>query len=82
MPPIGGALPAAAKTFTTGLAPDGNAPLLPPAAASLHGITALESLLPAVFHLLLALAIRKCRLNNPMMATIAHDLRQRHVQPS
>lgn len=51
-------------------------------AASLHGITALESLLPAVFHLLLALAIRKCRLNNPMMATIAHDLRQRHVQPS
>ena len=51
-------------------------------AASLRGITALESLLPAVFHLLLALAIRKCRLNNPMMATIAHDLRQRHVQPS
>jgi len=48
--------------------------------ASLSGITALESLLPAVFHLLLALAIRWCRLNNPMMARIATDLRQRHVQ--
>ncbi|KEA53047.1 permease [Mangrovibacter sp. MFB070] len=51
-------------------------------AASLQGITALESLLPAVFHLLLALALRKCRLNNPMMATIATDLRQRHVHTS
>jgi len=49
-------------------------------AASLSGITALESLLPAAFHLLLALAIRRCRLNNPMMARISTDLRQRHVQ--
>lgn len=49
-------------------------------AASLSGITALETLLPAAFHLLLALAIRKCRLNNPMMTRIAGDLRQRHVQ--
>ena len=49
-------------------------------AASLAGITSLESLLPAAFHLLLALAIRRCRLNNPMMARIASDLRQRHVQ--
>ena len=31
------------------------------------------------FHLLLALAIRKCRLNNPMMTRIATDLRQRHA---
>lgn len=49
-------------------------------ASSLAGITAFESLLPAAFHLLLALAIRWCRLNNPMMARIASDLRQRHVQ--
>lgn len=48
--------------------------------ASLQGITALETLLPAAFHLLLALAIRRCRLNNPMMARISTDLRQRHVQ--
>lgn len=48
--------------------------------ASIAGITALESLLPAAFHLLLALAIRRCRLNNPMMARIAADLRQRHIQ--
>lgn len=40
----------------------------------------METLLPALFHLLLALAIRKCRLNNPMMARIATDLRQRHAQ--
>lgn len=48
-------------------------------AASLSGITALETLLPAAFHLLLALAIRRCRLNNSMMARISDDLRQRHV---
>jgi len=48
-------------------------------AASLQGITTMETLLPALFHLLLALAIRKCRLNNPMMARIATDLRQRHA---
>lgn len=48
--------------------------------ASLNGITAMETLLPALFHLLLALAIRICKLNNPMMPRIATDLRQRHVQ--
>ncbi|EJJ4223841.1 MFS transporter [Salmonella enterica] len=48
--------------------------------ASLNGITAMETLLPALFHLLLALAIRICKLNNPMMSLIATDLRQRHVQ--
>lgn len=48
-------------------------------AASLQGITALESLLPALFHLLLAFTIRRCKLNNSMMARISHDLRQRHV---
>lgn len=47
--------------------------------ASLQGITAMETLLPALFHLLLAFAIRRCRLNNPMMSRIATDLRQRHV---
>ena len=50
-------------------------------ASSLQGITAMETLLPALFHLLLALSIRICKLNNPMMSRIATDLRQRHVQP-
>ena len=50
-------------------------------ASSLGGITAMETLLPALFHLLLAMAIRFCKLNNPMMSRIASDLRQRHVQP-
>ena len=49
-------------------------------AASLAGITATETLLPALFHLLLALTIRACKLNNPMMARISTDLRARHVQ--
>ena len=49
-------------------------------AQSLGGITAMETLLPALFHLLLALSIRFCKLSNPMMARIATDLRQRHVQ--
>ncbi len=40
----------------------------------------MESLLPALFHLLLALSIRACKLNNPMMARISDDLRQRHAQ--
>lgn len=48
-------------------------------AASLHGITATETLLPALFHLMLAFTIRACKLTNPMMAQIAHDLRIRHV---
>ncbi len=48
--------------------------------ASLQGITAMETLLPALFHLLLALAVRVCKLSNPMMARISTDLRQRHVQ--
>ncbi|HFO0792269.1 TPA: MFS transporter [Enterobacter hormaechei] len=48
--------------------------------ASLQGITAMETLLPALFHLLLAVAIRWCRLNNSVMSRIATDLRQRHVQ--
>ncbi|EKS1339296.1 MFS transporter, partial [Shigella flexneri] len=50
-------------------------------ASSLGGIAAMETLLPALFHLLLAGAIRFCKLNNPMMSRIASDLRQRHVQP-
>ncbi|GLR09207.1 MFS transporter [Mixta theicola] len=49
-------------------------------AASLQGISAMESLLPALFHLLLAVSLRYCKLNNPMMASIATDLRQRQVQ--
>lgn len=49
-------------------------------AASLQGITLMETLLPALFHLLLAFSIRACKLNNPLMVRIASDLRQRHVQ--
>ncbi|KGD83063.1 permease [Pantoea stewartii subsp. indologenes] len=48
--------------------------------ASLHAITAMETLLPALFHLLLAFAVRACKLTNPMMTQISHDLRIRHVQ--
>ena len=48
--------------------------------SSLSGITAMETLLPALFHLLLAFAIRACKLNNPMMSRIATDLRARHIQ--
>jgi Na+/melibiose symporter-like transporter len=48
--------------------------------ASLQGITLMETLLPALFHLLLAFSIRACKLNNPLMARISGDLRQRHVQ--
>ncbi len=50
-------------------------------ALSLSGIASMETLLPALFHLLLAFSIRACKLNNPMMARIATDLRTRHVQP-
>jgi glycoside/pentoside/hexuronide:cation symporter, GPH family len=48
--------------------------------ASLQGITTMETLLPALFHLLLAFSIRACKLNNPMMTRIASDLHVRHVQ--
>ncbi|MDU3898403.1 MAG: hypothetical protein E7G69_18165, partial [Enterobacter sp.] len=44
------------------------------------GLLPQPGLLPALFHLLLAVAIRWCRLNNPVMSRIATDLRQRHVQ--
>lgn len=47
--------------------------------ASLHGIASMETLLPALFHLLLAFTILACKLNNPLMARIASDLRIRHV---
>lgn len=48
--------------------------------ASLSGITTMETLLPALFHMLLAISIRWCRVNNSMMSRISTDLRQRHVQ--
>ncbi|ANI83123.1 MFS transporter [Kosakonia oryzae] len=47
--------------------------------ASLHGITSMETLLPALFHLLLAFTILACKLNNPLMARIASELRVRHA---
>jgi Na+/melibiose symporter and related transporters len=51
-------------------------------AASIQGITALQSLAPAIFHLVLALCLLKCRLNGPMMQRISTDLHQRHSQLS
>ncbi len=50
--------------------------------SSLQGITALESLVPAVFHLLLVFALRFCRLDDAMMARISSDLSRDTVQPS
>ena len=47
--------------------------------ASLQGITLMETLLPAVFHLLLALALRFCRLGNQAMARISEDLQARQL---
>lgn len=47
-------------------------------AASIQGITLLQSIVPALFHLALALCLLKCRLNGPMMQRISTDLRQRH----
>lgn len=49
-------------------------------AASIEGITALQSLVPATFHLVLALCLLKCRLSGSMMQRIATDLHQRHSQ--
>lgn len=46
--------------------------------ASIHGITLLQSLVPAVFHFVLAMCLLKCRLNGPMMKRISTDLHQRH----
>ena len=47
-------------------------------AASVQGITLLQTIVPALFHLVLALCLLKCRLNGPMMQRISHDLHQRH----
>lgn len=46
--------------------------------ASIHGITLLQSLVPALFHFVLAMCLLKCRLNGPMMKRISTDLHQRH----
>ena len=45
--------------------------------ASLHGIRMMETLLPTVFHLLLAVVLRFCRLDNTSMARISRDLQDR-----
>jgi len=49
-------------------------------AASIQGISLLQSVIPALFHLTLALCLRGCRLNNPMMTRISTELRQRHAK--
>lgn len=50
--------------------------------ASIQGISLLQSVVPAIFHLLLAFSLRWCQLNNPMMTRISSDLRQRHAKLS
>ncbi|TCL06047.1 MULTISPECIES: MFS transporter [Sodalis] len=47
--------------------------------ASLHGIRIMETFLPALFHLFLAVVLRYCRLDNNSMARIAGDLRDRQL---
>jgi len=47
--------------------------------ASLHGIQIMETLLPVIFHLLLIVALRFCRLDNRSMARISSDLKDRQV---
>ncbi|HIH5002922.1 MFS transporter [Klebsiella oxytoca] len=51
-------------------------------AASIQGITLLQTVIPAIFHLVLALCLLKCRLDGPMMKRISTDLNQRHSQIS
>ncbi|WP_270502651.1 MFS transporter [Kluyvera ascorbata] len=46
--------------------------------ASIYGITLLQSLVPALFHFVLAMCLLKCRLNGSMMKRISTDLHQRH----
>ncbi|WJY13670.1 MFS transporter [Pectobacteriaceae bacterium CE90] len=47
--------------------------------ASLHGIRMMESLIPAIFHVLLAVALHFCRLDNGSMARISRDLQDRQL---
>ncbi len=47
-------------------------------AASIQAISALQSLIPALFHLALALCLLKCRLNGPMMQRISTELHHKH----
>ncbi|WP_413727825.1 MFS transporter [Sodalis sp. RH19] len=47
--------------------------------ASLHGIQMMETLIPTIFHLLLAVALRFCRLDNTSMALISRDLQDRRL---
>ncbi|MFB5640673.1 MFS transporter [Kluyvera ascorbata] len=46
--------------------------------ASIYGIRLLQSLVPALFHFVLAMCLLKCRLNGSMMKRISTDLHQRH----
>ncbi|WP_253383124.1 MFS transporter [unidentified bacterial endosymbiont] len=50
--------------------------------SSIEGITLLQSLIPAFFHLVLALCLLKCSLNKTMMQRIASDLHHRHTHIS
>ncbi|WP_434031404.1 MFS transporter [[Pseudomonas] boreopolis] len=52
-------------------------PNVPQSALSRQGITALETLIPAALHLLLALAARFCTLDEPCMRRVAADLDRR-----
>ena len=43
-------------------------------AASLSGITLLETLLPAAMHLLLAITLMFCKLDNTLLTRMSHEL--------
>jgi glycoside/pentoside/hexuronide:cation symporter, GPH family len=51
----------------------------PQTAAALGGITAMQTLIPAAIHLLLAFTLRFCRLDDATMKRIGHDLEQRNL---
>ena len=48
--------------------------------AALGGITALQTLIPAAIHLLLAFTLGFCRLDDATMKRIGHDLQQRNAE--
>lgn len=47
-------------------------------AAALGGITAIQTLIPAAIHVLLAFTLGFCRLDDATMKRVGHDLQQRH----
>lgn len=48
--------------------------------AALGGITAIQTLIPAAIHLLLAFTLGFCRLDDATMKRVSHDLQQRNAE--